>query len=84
MLQLVRYAESGDAVVLYEDAVIAAQCNSQYLAEITRWRAAGIAVYVLQPDCALRGIEPDISQVIGIDYSGFVELVEQHEQQMSL
>jgi tRNA 2-thiouridine synthesizing protein B len=73
-----------DAVLLIEDAVVAARDGSA-VAPLVRDALKNGPVYVLAPDLAARAIKRD-SVIAGmklIDYHGFVELAVQHARTQS-
>ena len=71
------HANSGDAVLLIEDAVYGAISGTEAAANVS---GAGATVYVLGDDLAARGISTqkvaDGIEVVG--YDGFVDLVEKY------
>ena len=67
-----RVIQKDDAIILIEDAVIAAKKDGQterLINDITN-------VFVLEPDLKARGIKPDqlIQGIEPVDYNGFVKL----------
>ena len=64
----------GDALLLIEDAVIAASAGHPSAASIA---ACNCAVFALEADLSARGLTA-ASPVTSIDYSGFVELTVRH------
>lgn len=76
------FIASGDAVLLIEDAVVAAidgnEAN-QMIFEI----ASKAHVWALVADVRARGISRLLKEVKRIDYDGFVELVEDHAKSIS-
>ena len=73
-----KFAKKGDPILLYEDGVYAALPGTQleaFMLEVTEERP----VYAIQADLKARGITNVIEGVTVTDYSGFVELVEQHK-----
>jgi tRNA 2-thiouridine synthesizing protein B len=74
----------GDAVLLIEDAVVAARKTGTAAAQLTA-AAQTCAVYVLGPDLAARGV-PESALADGVkivDYAGFVDLAVQHTRTQS-
>lgn len=71
-----RYAQDGDAVLLYEDGVYAARSASETAATV-KAAAGRLKMFVLGPDLAARGVPADqvIDGVRIVDYEGFVDLV---------
>lgn len=68
-------AAPGSAILLYEDAVCAALRGTA----VAEWLAGAVNafdIFVLQPDLAVRGLDPAqvIQGVKPIDYNGFVDL----------
>ena len=76
------HALPGDAVLLIEDAVVAARASAQKTAGLLTSAMPACALYVLGPDLAARGIpETDVVQGLTVvDYPGFVDLVTDHDK----
>lgn len=74
--------KAGGAVLLIEDGVYAATKNSATEASL---KAAGMPVYVLQPDADARGLLQNrlMDGVNMVDYGGFVDLVAGHNNVQS-
>lgn len=70
-------APAGAPIVLYEDAVYAAAVGTR-IEPLTREALAQHPVYALEADVKARGLAQLVEGVQVIDYTGFVELVEQH------
>jgi tRNA 2-thiouridine synthesizing protein B len=68
-------AVPGSAVLLFEDAVYAA-IRGTAVAELLAGAVNALDVFVLRPDLAVRGLDPEqvIRGVKTIDYDGFVDL----------
>ena len=77
------FAADGDAILLLEDAVLAVHSPLTLASFTAKCEASGINVYVLQDDMHLRGIKNQYSQIVEIDYSGFVELCVQYQKQVA-
>lgn len=79
-----RVAKNGSAVLLIEDGVIAAMSSGKH-ADLIKSRMSDFKFYVLGPDVSARGLE-NMSIIDGInvvDYSGFVDLVAEHDATQS-
>jgi tRNA 2-thiouridine synthesizing protein B len=73
--------KDGGAVLLIEDGVYAATKNSATEASL---KAAGMPVYVLQPDADARGLQSRLMDGVNmVDYGGFVDLVAGHDNVQS-
>jgi tRNA 2-thiouridine synthesizing protein B len=72
-----RFAPAGAPILLYEDGVYAAKAGTE-AERLVRAALAAHPLYALEADLKARGIERRIEGVRVIDYSDFVELVEQH------
>ena len=72
------FADKGDAILLYEDAVYAALPGSAYGQKLEGF-AKEYEVYALSADIKARGLDKLVSGVKTVDYTGFVELVEKHK-----
>ena len=78
--EVLRYAQSSDAILLVEDAVYLANPKHHLYDCILRHNE----VVVLSPDSRARGISDLIShQIIQVDYLGFVELTERFQQSLT-
>ncbi len=75
-----RLASKGNAILLIEDAVYGAVKGTEVAGRIEK-RMKDFSFYVLGPDVAARGMEktPLIKGVKVVDYSGFVDLVAEHD-----
>ena len=74
-----RLASTGSAILLYENGVYAALCDTAMSARVTESRER-LRWYVLEPDLAARGIETErlMAGIELIDYHGFVKRVTEH------
>lgn len=73
--------KEGAALLLIEDGVYAATKSSAVEASL---KAAGMPVYVLQPDADARGLQNRIMDGANmVDYGGFVDLVAAHDNVQS-
>jgi len=77
------FAREGDAILLLEDAVLAAHSPVSLASFMAKCSAMNIDVYVLQDDCEMRGIDNQYEQLIAIDYARFVELSVKHDKQVA-
>ena len=80
----VDHLSNGDALLLIEDAVVAAK-NSGSAAALLREAMTKASVYVLGPDLAARAIK-DADILAGstpVDYRGFVDLTVRHDRTQS-
>jgi len=73
----IRVAPKDDPILLIEDAVLAAHAGGKAEATLKAAQKDHI-VYALYADLKARGIDKIVDGVKTVDYSGFVELVEQH------
>ena len=80
-ISCLNHVKAGDAVLMIEDAVVAARKGSAF-AEIVEKAGKDCTLYVLGPDLAARGMgEGDlIAGVKLVDYGGFVDLVAEHDR----
>jgi len=76
-----KFANSGDAVLLFEDGVYAALKGTSAEGEL-RGALAKQAIHVLGPDLAARGFDEDrvIEGVKIVDYPGFVDLAAENDK----
>jgi tRNA 2-thiouridine synthesizing protein B len=78
-----RLAQSGQALLLIEDAVYAATKAGAASAGLGA-ALEHLKVYVLQPDVDARGMAGKlVDGVTAIDYAGFVDLVAEHPNNQS-
>jgi tRNA 2-thiouridine synthesizing protein B len=78
-----RLAKPGHALLLTEDAVLAATKAGAASAGLTA-ALATLKIYVLQPDVQARGMAGRLTDgVTAIDYGGFVDLVAEHPNNQS-
>jgi len=77
------HAKTGSSVLLFEDGIYAVVKGSAAAERIKK--ASGVSVYALGPDLKARGIGDDqiIEGVTVVDYGGFVDLVEKHDNVQS-
>jgi tRNA 2-thiouridine synthesizing protein B len=77
------HAKAGSSVLLFEDGIYAVVKGSAAADRIQK--ASGVSVYALGPDLKARGIGEDqvIEGVTVVDYGGFVDLVEKHDNVQS-
>lgn len=70
-----KHASKGDAILLIEDAVIAAAQGTSFAARIQD-AAKTCKICVLGPDLKARGLDPAnvVPGVTVVDYTGFVDL----------
>ena len=75
--QCLNQLQPNDALLLIEDAVYAALKNSRWQSSLA---ASSAKLYVLKSDLMARGLtDKPLSETIKqVDYSGFVELTENH------
>lgn len=83
LFEQLAFAQSGDAILLSEDAVLALQSPINLGSFAAKCDAMKIAVYALEDDCLLRGIDSQYDSIKMIDYSGYVTLVVQHTKQVA-
>jgi tRNA 2-thiouridine synthesizing protein B len=78
------HARAGDAILLLEDGVYGA-ISGTGAADILAGLGSDIAVFVLQPDLAARGLaEAELAPGLTMtDYSGFVDLAARHHATQS-
>jgi len=74
-----RFAKQGDAVLLLEDGIYAALQKTAFDAKMTEALKKQVKIYVLLPDVEARGMRAEnvIADIQPVDYSGFVDLVEE-------
>ena len=75
---VLRIAQSGSPVLLYEDGVYAAMPGARSATTMTA-ALAEHPIYALDADLEARGIDKVLEGVQVIGFDGFVELVEQHD-----
>jgi tRNA 2-thiouridine synthesizing protein B len=75
---LLRVAQAGSPILLYEDGVYAALPGA-LSAELVSAALSKHPVYALDADLEARGLKTVIDGIQVIGFDGFVELVEQHD-----
>ena len=80
-ISALRHLRPGDALLMIEDAVVGARKASAFSERLEK-AAKNCSVYVLRPDLAARGMAEDdlIPGAKLVDYSGFVDLVTNHQR----
>lgn len=75
-----RLAQDGASVLLIEDGVLAALADTEVAADVKQ-AMKRLNFYVLIPDLQARGFSDSdmIDTIKAVDYSGFVELVVEHD-----
>jgi tRNA 2-thiouridine synthesizing protein B len=76
-----KFANSGDPVLLFEDGVYAVLRGTSAEGQI-KTALDKQSIYVLGPDLAARGFSEDrvINGVKVVDYAGFVDLAAEHDK----
>lgn len=77
------FAYAGDAIVLLEDAVLAAHSPLTLGSFLAKCKAQQITVYILKEDCRLRGIDSQYPSLQSIDRQALVRLVVEHDKQVA-
>jgi tRNA 2-thiouridine synthesizing protein B len=75
---VLRIAQAGSPVLLYEDGVYAAMPGARSATTMTT-ALAEHPIYALDADLEARGIDEVLEGIQVIGFDGFVELVEQHD-----
>ena len=83
LFEQLAFASEGDAIVLLQDAVLAAHSDISLASFLAKCDALNISVFALEQDCQTRGINNKYEQLSLLSYSGFVDLVCQHEKQIA-
>ena len=74
----VRFAEKGSPILLIEDAVYGAMAGTA-LEKKMESIMEDFTVYALKEDLLARGVTNVIAGIKEVDYTGFVELVEEYK-----
>jgi tRNA 2-thiouridine synthesizing protein B len=77
LLTCLRFAATGEPVLLYEDGVYAAVPGAAS-APLVQAALAVRPVHALQADLEARGVGTVLDGIQVVDYTGFVALVEKH------
>ena len=78
LASVLRIAQSGAPILLYEDGVYAALPGARS-ADTVQTALSSHPVYALDADLQARGLGAVIEGIQVIGFDGFVELVEQHD-----
>lgn len=73
-----KYAAKDSPILLFEDGIYAAMAGTAMEGKV-REIMADHPMFVLKADLEARGVDKLIDGVTEVDYTGFVELVEQHK-----
>ncbi len=73
-----RFAKAKDPILFYEDGVLAVQAKSR-IEPIVKAAMSKHFIFALQEDLMARGITDIIDGIRVINYSGFVDLVEENK-----
>lgn len=81
LISCLNHAKAGDAILMIEDGVYGG-LGGTGLTEIIAEFGKNVSLYVLSPDLAARGMDAGrlIEGIEGVDYSGFVDLVANHDR----
>ena len=77
------FASDGDAILLLEDAVLAAHSPLTLASFIAKCQAANVSIYLLGNDLELRGIDNKYPDITLVDYLGFVDLLTKYDKQVA-
>jgi sulfur relay protein TusB/DsrH len=77
------FANSGDTILLRQDAVLALHSPVTLASFLAKCEVAEITIAALEEDCRHRGIVSKYPAISLITYSQFVDLVCQHNKQVS-
>ena len=75
---VLRIAQAGSPILLYEDGVYAVMPGARSASTVTT-ALAEHPIYALDADLEARGINTVLDGIQVIGFDGFVELVEQHD-----
>jgi tRNA 2-thiouridine synthesizing protein B len=78
LASVLRVAQEGSPILLYEDGVYAALPGAQSAGNVTTAMQKH-PIYALDADIEARGIKAVIDGIQVIGFEGFVELVEEHD-----
>ncbi|MDH4199316.1 MAG: sulfurtransferase complex subunit TusB [Spirochaetia bacterium] len=78
--QCIEFLAKDEPILLYEDAVYAAQAGTRFEIKIQALLKTN-PVYALQADLKARAVNNIINGVKIVDYNGFVDLVAEHKVQ---
>lgn len=79
---MLRLVTNEDAILLFQDGVLAGISQSKYLLELQN---SGAQIYALDADIYARGLQNQIADGVSIiSYQGFVKLTEAHKQHFAL
>ena len=83
MFEQLGFASSGDSILLLQDAVLGLQSPTTLASFVAKCEANQIALYALQEDCQLRGVDNKYQSIELVSYIVFVRLIEQHSKQVA-
>jgi len=84
LVSCLAHCKDGDAVLMIEDGVYGGLAGTSVADQVSQ-KAGSLAIYVLSPDAAARGLVAErlIPGIKGVDYDGFVDLVADHDRTQS-
>lgn len=77
------FTDTGDAIVLLEDAVLALHTPLPLSSFLAKCEARGVCVFAMAEDCRMRGIENQQPAVQLIEDAEFVDLIVEHDKQVA-
>ena len=77
------FASKGDSILLLQDGVLASHSPITLASFVAKCGASQVAVYLLEDDCELRGIQNKYERLELVDYVGFVRLIARHDKQVA-
>ena len=83
LFEQMAFASNGDSILLIEDAVLALHSPTTLGSFLAKCQAIGISVYALNNDCELRGIINKYPSISLLDYTGYVDLIVEHDKQVA-
>ena len=83
LFEQLAFASEGDAILLIQDAVLASHSELSLGSFLAKCEAMNVSVFALQEDCQMRGVKNKYAQLNLVGYTGFVDLVCQHDKQVA-
>lgn len=83
LFEQLAFSSDGDAILLIEDATLAAHSPVSLASFIAKCQAMNVAVYLLEEDAKMRGVVNQYPSLAQASYVDFVGLLVQHDKQVA-
>ena len=77
------FANQDDAILLMQDGVLSTHSLVNLASFVAKCSTQNIKIYALTEDCLMRGVDNKYSEILLVDYAGFVELACEYDKQVA-